>query len=438
MGKARTKTISRAWKTELKPNKKQEAQFELYATARNAVYNWAIRGRRLHWQRVRNRRAYAKAHPQRRRWANPGLSWSAQSRELTQRLKALPRDHWLKQPDNMILRRPLKEVDVSYQKWWKERGVGMPEYANPRNRRWNLSGKPLVDISNSHIRLGKIGWVRFKETGYIPSKDAMDFKSATVSRDATGRWFVSVQGEIEMPAKKANGRPIGIDRGVSKLAATSDGRMFEPVKSSEKLETQLALLQRKEERQRKACHQCGCINRPLPKNQSVWKCPTCGRTNSGVSNNRKRTKAAIAKVHKRLRNVRRDMQHKVTSEIVGARRQPKQRPRAVVLESLNIRGMLKNGRMARAISRAGMGELGRQIEYKAGWYGCEVEKADTWYASSKLCSACGEKHEALQLSDREWACPACGAIHERDYNASVNLEKLVAIEPEPQLELWGA
>jgi putative transposase len=137
------------------------------------------------------------------------------------------------------------------------------------------------------------------------------------------------------------------------------------------------------------------------------------------SANRRKAKSKLARLHARIANIRNDVMHKLTTDLVT-------RFAVIGVEDLNVRGMMANGRLARAVADVGMFEFGRQLAYKAAMTGARVVMADRWFASSKTCSACGHVHTGLTLSDREWSCVACGVIHDRDRNAAINLMHFAA------------
>jgi len=218
--------------------------------------------------------------------------------------------------------------------------------------------------------------------------------SATVSERA-GRWFVSVQVEEEIPEPEpAQGAPVGVDLGINTMATCSNGTCYENPKSLQQAQKKLRRLQRKYARQQKGSH------------------------------NREKTRRKIARLHYRVANIRRDALHKATSGIVAKTKPAAQRPRVIVLEDLNVNGMLKNRHLARAIADVGMHEFRRQMEYKAAWNGVDIGLADRWYPSSKTCSRCGHLKEELPLSKRTYRCDACGLVMDRDLNAARNLAKL--------------
>jgi putative transposase len=190
------------------------------------------------------------------------------------------------------------------------------------------------------------------------------------------------------------GKSIGVDLGVKSMAVVSDGRVFENPQALKKLSPSLVQLQRRVSRKQKG------------------------------SRNREKARKRVAKLHYRIANIRKDAINKATSAIVKA----KTKPSTIVLENLNVVGMLKNHKLARAVSDASMSEFRRQIEYKAKWNGVEVVIAPRFFPSSKKCSACGRINAALTLFDRQWVCE-CGVVHDRDLNAAINLVRSGRPEP---------
>jgi putative transposase len=232
----------------------------------------------------------------------------------------------------------------------------------------------------NRIRLPIIGWVRMTQ--------ALRFKgrliSATVSRTAD-RWFVSILVDIpHIPPARENQTVVGVDLGISALATCSDGASFDNPRP-----LRFAL------RRLKRC------------------CRRLARKQKG-SQNRRKAIQKLRRLHNRIGNIRKDALHKATVSIV-------RRSGVIVLEDLNIRGMLANHRLARAISDVGLYEFRRQIHYKAEWHGSTVLIAPRFFPSSKLCNACGHKLDELPLGVRRWECPYCQTVHERDQNASCNL-----------------
>ena len=213
--------------------------------------------------------------------------------------------------------------------------------------------------------------------------------SATVSRMAE-RWFVSITVATPddlQPAKAENQGAVGVDLGVKALATLSTGEVITGPKAHKAKLCRIKRLSRAISRKVKG------------------------------SKNRKKAKLKLAKLHAQIKNIRQDALHQLTSDLTS-------RFHTIGIEDLNVSGMVKNRHLSRAVSDMGFFEFRRQLEYKAAQRGGVVVVADRWYPSSKTCSGCGYKLEILPLGLREWVCPECGEVHDRDVNAAVNLRNL--------------
>ncbi len=211
-----------------------------------------------------------------------------------------------------------------------------------------------------------------------------EIKSVTISEDA-GCWYAAINVEVGPPGHKHLQKSVGVDLGVKTLAVLSDGREFENQKL---LRSELRKLRR--------------LNRELSRRQEG-----SGRWN--------RAKRKLARFYRQIANRRLDYQHKMTTEIAKTYR-------IVGVEDLNVAGMLRNHRMALSIADAGFGEIKRQLQYKAEWYGGELVEVDRFFPSSRLCSACGAIKDDLTLNDRVFICE-CGYVVDRDLNAALNIER---------------
>jgi putative transposase len=217
--------------------------------------------------------------------------------------------------------------------------------------------------------------------------------SAVVSKTA-GRWFCSISVDVEgEPKIGENQAVVGVDLGVKDLAVLSTGEKISGTKALRRYQKKLARLQRQLARKQRG------------------------------SVNRFKAKQRLAKLHYRISCIRNDSIHKLTTKLV-------RKYGIIVIEDLNVSGMVLNHKLARAISDQGFGEIRRQLEYKVEPAGGKVVVADRWYPSSKTCSLCGHKLEALPLSVRTWTCPGCGTVHDRDQNAAQNLKQLGMASPE--------
>ena len=268
------------------------------------------------------------------------------------------------------------------------RRVGFPRFKRRRHEQGFRAdnGPDTVRVDGKVVILPKIGMVAMVEHLRFHGS----IREVTINRTA-GTWFACFCVEDGQPAPPVKDGPtIGVDVGVGTMAVCSDGVTVENPKA---LPAGLVRLRR--------------LDKAIARSRNAH-----GKSNH--SNRREGLYDKRRRLHARIVNVRNDNHHKATTAIAKSCGR-------VVVETLNVSGMMRNRRLARAIADAGMSGFLSKLEYKCAWYGAEYVKADRWYASSKLCAHCGWKNEDLTLSDREWRCGGCGALNERDYNAAVNL-----------------
>ena len=244
-----------------------------------------------------------------------------------------------------------------------------------------------IHVYRGEIQLPRMGRLKLKESNYIPI-DGIRILSATVSEKA-GRWFVSLQCETEIPDPVSTEKGIcGVDLGIKTLAVVSDGTTFENPKALRSSLDKIKRLQR-----------------------------VVSRRKIG-GNNRKKASRKLAKAHLKAANIRKNTLHQITSHLAKTKS-------VVMIENLNVSGMLKNHKLAQAIADIGFYEFKRQMLYKGDWYGCRVMLADRFYPSSKTCSRCGYVKTELGLGERTFVCEGCGSVMDRDLNAALNLEHLI-------------
>jgi len=359
-----------AHKIALTPNNVQATYFARAAGTARFAYNWAL----AEWQR---------------------------------QYEACKTDTALPKPSQMALRRQLNGIKGEQFPWMLEVTKNAPQMAiiqlgaafknffagrtkYPKFRKKGLHDRfsltnDQFSIDGSRIRIPHLGWVRMRETLRFTGK----IMSATVSRVAD-KWFVSITvdtpDDSRLP-KAENQGAVGVDLGVSALATLSTGEIVTGPKAHKALLSRLRRLSRGLSRKVKG------------------------------SENRKQAKLKLARLHARIGNVRSDGLHQLTTELT-------RRFHTIGIEHLNVRGMVKNRHLSRAVSDMGFFEFRRQLDYKAAQRGGMIVVADRWYPSSKTCSACGHRLETLSLSVRDWTCPECGSVHDRDVNAAINLRNL--------------
>ena len=285
----------------------------------------------------------------------------------------------------------------------------------------------VFKVVNQKIYIPKLGWVKMRENLRFHGK----IMSATVSRIAD-KWFVSIQVDVPLEflniacesnnqdnsycenqtvlndsmVKDVNLKAVGIDLGIKTMATLSYDNKIEKIDAPKPLKrylSKLKRLQRKLSRQGK----CYTMEDYVDANGETRKIRK-------YSNNYMKNKTKLARLHAKIRNIRQDFLHKLTTRLV-------KEFDIICIEDLNVRGMMANHKLARAIMDLGLYEFRRQLIYKAQMCGKEVVIADRWYPSSKTCSHCGEKLKSLELSVREWECEHCHTVHDRDANAAINL-----------------
>ena len=366
-------------KVRLEPNNKQRTKlFQSSGTSRWA-YNWALNKQEENYKN-----------------GNKFLTDRALRKELTQ-LKKTEELKWLNNCSNNITKQAIKDCCDAYIKFFK--GLSnKPKFKSKKKSKPSFyQDTEKTKFTETHVRLEKIGWVKLSEYNRIPTNSK--HSNPRVSFDGV-HWYISVGIELEIPVVELTNESIGIDVGVKDLAACSHKE--EPYKNInntnkvKKLEKKLRRLQRK-------------VSKKYEKNKE-------GRSYVKTSNITK-LESSIRKLHKKLDNIRNDYRHKVTTEIV------KTKPSRIVMESLNISGMLKNKHLSKAIAKQGLYEFKTMLKYKAEKYNIEFVEADKWYPSSKTCSECGYIKPKLSLSERIFECECCGATIDRDKNASINLSR---------------
>ena len=381
--------ILRAYKTELDPTCKQVRSLLRHAGTARWAYNWGLR---------RKMESY-------KEWVEGGKQGKCSTpsaidlhRELNVLKKKTVEEGgvpWMYEVSKCAPQEALRNLDRAYSNFFRRckdgsKQKGFPKFKSRKHGVGSFSLSMSVSIGASHIKLPRLGKVKLKERGYLPVEGAK-ILSTTVSEKA-GRWFVSVQVEQESIVEKAPARVLGVDVGISNLAVVSDGTVFANPRALKQTELRLRFLQKAVSRKKK-----------------------------GSSNRRKAT-LKLARQHYRVSCIRKDAIHKATSTITKS-------ASIIVIESLNVAGMMKNHCLARAIGDAGLSEFHRQIKYKTTWCGGQVVEAERFYPSSKRCSRCGEINENLTLADRAFKCPSCKFVIDRDLNASINLENLAGSSP---------
>ena len=360
-----------AHKIALDPNNRQATGLARAAGTARFSYNWALE----EWERQHE------AHRQ-----DPSLPPPSEA-ALRRRLNATKRTEfpWMLEVTKNAPQMAIIQLGQAFQNFFQGRAKHPTFRKKGRDDRFTLTNDQFK-VEGQRIRIPHLGWVRMREALRFSGK----ILSATVSLTA-GRWFVSITVETTDPPERPSehGGVVGVDLGVNVLATLSNG---EEVVGPKALGRHLRRLRH--------------LSRSLSRKERG-------------SKNRAKARTKLARLHARIADIRLDALHKLTSDLT-------RRFDVIAVEDLNVAGMVKNHRLARAVSDMGFGEFRRQLAYKAERRGGRVVVADRFFPSSKRCSACGFVMEEMPLSVRRWRCPACGADHLRDLNAARNLARYAA------------
>jgi len=374
--------MNSAFKFEIKPNRANRIALAKHAGTARFAYNWGLAERKKLYETEKK-----------------STSAFTQSKELNAVKKTL--FPWMSEVSKCAPQEALRDLDVAFKNFFRGiktgKKVGFPRFKKKGDRdSFRLYG--TFPIKGTTVRLPRLGVLRLKED---PCKLVGRILSATVSRQAD-RWFVSFCVERHMPVPVPIVGPIvGIDLGLKSFAVLSDGTSFLAPKP---LARNLKLLKRRSRQHSKK---------------------------KKGSANRKKSALCLARLHRRIRNVRQDSLHKLTTNLAKTKSE-------IVIEDLCVKGMIRNGKLSRAIADVGWGEFRRQLDYKTKWYGSTLTVAPRNFPSTQLCSTCGGRNSSkLTLADRSWTCESCGTSHDRDLNAAKNLLSLRSTGRSPGIDACG-
>lgn len=358
--------IQRGYKTELKLNNRQKTNCLKHCGTARFAWNWGF---------SRKKEAYKEQQKT--------LTAIDLHRELNKLKKS---DYcWMYDVSKCAPQESLRDLDRAYNNFFKKINR-FPRYKKKKHGVGSFRLTGTIKVFSGYIQLPRLGKLKLKEKDYLPTDKHI--LSATVSEDGSC-WFISIQVKEDIEIPKNNGEVVGVDLGINPLAYISDGTKIENPKVFKKYEKKIGRLQRQLSKKKKG------------------------------SENWKKALKEIQNVYRRIKNTRKDFIHKITTNLAKTKS-------VVVLEDLNVSGMMKNHYLAKSISDVGMSEFRSQIVYKTQWYGSQLLLADRYYPSSKRCSNCGYINSEMPLSKRVFVCENCNFTLDRDFNASLNLEMAVS------------
>jgi len=358
--------VKRAYKYRFYPSPEQAAELSRTFGCVRKVYNLALAARTEAWYQRAERITYVQSSAMLTEWkASDDLAFLGE-------VSCVP------------LQQSLRHLQGAFAAFFDKRA----RYPRFKSRKRSRASAEYTR-SAFRYREGQL-WLA-KMTGSLdirwsrPLPEGAEPSTVTVSRDTAGRWFVSLLCECPVDPLPPCGAVVGIDAGITSLLTLSTGEKVVNPRHEQRDRARLALAQRRLSRKAKG------------------------------SANRAKARVKVARVHARIADRRRDHLHKLTTRLVRENQ-------TVVIEDLRVANMVRNHCLARAISDAAWADLRGMLEYKCDWYGRELVVVDRWFPSSKTCSGCGHLLASLPLRDREWACPSCGLLHDRDVNAAVNVK----------------
>ena len=354
--------MNKSFKIRIYPNKEQQILIDKTFGCTRFIYNFMLNLKQKLYKNF-----------------NINLNYNNMSKILTE----LKRHKlWFCEVDAVSLQQSLKDLDNAYQKFFS--GNGYPKFKSKRDKNSYRTNMNIhLDQNNCKIKIPKVGWINFRDK--YKFNNLIKIYNITISKNSSGKYFASILAKIDIEAFAKTKKSCGIDLGLKDFCILNDGTKFENPNFLKRSEKRLKLLQQSLSRKIKG------------------------------SKNYLKAKVRLAKFYEHITNCRKDYLHKISIFLV-------KNYDIICIETLQIKNMLKNHKLAKAISDVSWYEFCRQLEYKCLWYDKKFVKIDTYFALSQTCSNCGFKNSDIKnLNIRKWTCPECDEHHNRDINAAKNI-----------------
>jgi putative transposase len=316
------------------------------------------------------------------------ISFAQLGKKLTE-LKS--QNEWIKDSHSKVLQQSMVDLDKAYKKFFKEK-KGYPKFKSKKDAKQScrfpidaISGingnriNLITQLKNIHYKCS------IRDEKYL-NKYKNNIKSATLTKTKSGKFFLSIliDGSLTKELSQPTNQVIGIDLGIKDFVITSDGERYDNIKIKRNNEKKLIKLHKELSRKQKG------------------------------SNNKNKIRIKLAKQYEKLNNIKENYLHLITNQLLNENQ-------VIIMEDLNVKGMMKNHKLAKSIQELSLYRFKEILKYKAKWFDRTIIEIDRYFPSSRLCSKCGYKNDKLTLKNRTWVCPQCGITHDRDINASINI-----------------
>ena len=378
----------KGFRIQILPNEHQQQEIIKFCNAARYSYNWAIATEKENYE-------------------NGGKFISGYTlTTMFTEFKKKEENSWLKEISARATKVAILNASTAFENFFKKR-ADFPKFkSKKRNKMKCATHEGTIKITSDKVRLEKLGWIKLTQKNRIPFGNNVKYLNPKIEYDKVNFWF-SVSVEIidnQDNDKTKTDTVIGIDLGIKTLATCSNG-IINQKPNITKIRKKLKRLQRRASRY---------YQKMIEKSKQM----KIKFVQLFKSKNLLKLEKEIKKLHIKITNILTTNIHTFTTSLI------KLNPKAIVIEDLNVKGMMKNKHLSRSVAEAKFYEIRRQLQYKCLWNNIKLIVADRWYASSKICSECGHKKDKLSLSERTYICEKCGSIIDRDLNASINLKNL--------------